>query len=72
MDTSAVAEGEDAIPQEGDTSICMNCGQVLTYRADLTLRKMTATEVSELMNHREAWAVIEKAQMFIRRRGRLR
>lgn len=67
---ATVAHGEDQKPDEGDNSVCLNCGQVLKYQADLTLRKATAGEISELMEEKEAWAIIEKAQMFIGRRGR--
>lgn len=62
--------GEEAMPEKGDSSVCINCGQVLIYEADLTLRKPTAAEISDIMDCAEAWAVIEKAQMFIRKRGR--
>lgn len=72
MDASTKVHGEEATPEEGDASVCINCGQVLTYQADLTLRKATADEIRGLMENAEAWAVIEKAQRFIQRRGRFR
>lgn len=67
---ATIAQGEDQAPQKGDNSVCLNCGQVLTYTDGTLLRKATAEEIRELMKEPEAWAVIEKAQMFIRRRGR--
>lgn len=70
LDAATIARGADHIPELGDYSICINCGQVLIYRADLTLRQATAPEISELMECSEAWATIEKAQMFIRQRGK--
>ncbi len=70
LDAAHVAHGEDAMPSAGDASICLNCGQVLTYEPDLTLRKATAVEIRSMMEDSEAWATIEKAQNFIRRRGR--
>jgi uncharacterized Zn finger protein len=71
MDTSTKISGEEeAAPEEGDTSVCINCGQVLKYRADQTLRKATSAEVREIMDAPEAWALIEKVQRFIKQRGR--
>lgn len=70
LDAASVAEGEDRLPCEGDVSVCLNCGQVMKYQADLTLRQITAHEIAEIMEAPESWAVIEKAQMFIRQRGR--
>jgi len=65
-----IAHGVDQKPEPGANSVCLNCGQLLTYQADLTLRKITPLELRELMDQPEAWAKIEKAQMFIRRRGK--
>lgn len=71
LDAATVTHGEDKLPCEGDASICLNCGQVLKYQADLTLRKASAADVRELMQESpDAWATIEKAQRFIERRGR--
>jgi hypothetical protein len=67
---ATIVHGVDQKPEEGDANICLNCGQVLVYAADLTLRPATRSEVRELMEQGEPWAVIEKAQMLIRRRGR--
>ena len=67
---ATIIEGEDQKPEPGDSSVCLNCGQILTYEADLTLRKASIDEVRELMEQPQAWAVIEKAQLLIRQRGR--
>lgn len=68
---ATVAHGDDNAPKAGDMSVCLNCGQVLTYQDDLSLRKSNAAEIRELMTAApEAWATIEKAQLFISRRGR--
>jgi hypothetical protein len=67
---ATIIEGVDQKPEEGDSSVCLNCGQILTYKSDLTLRNASIAEVRELMDEPEVWATIEKAQMFIRRRGR--
>jgi hypothetical protein len=71
IDAATKVHGEEAAPECGDNSVCINCGQVLTYQADLTLRKATAQEISELMDNSEAWATIEKAQVLIRERAKV-
>jgi predicted RNA-binding Zn-ribbon protein involved in translation (DUF1610 family) len=72
LDASTHVQGEEpSLPEAGDASVCMNCGQVLTYESDCRLRKATVRDIGELMSaNPEGWAAIEKAQMFIRQRGR--
>lgn len=67
---ASIIYGEDQKPEAGDFSVCLNCGQILVFDADLTLRKMSADKIRELMTDKEAWDTIEQTQMFIRRRGR--
>lgn len=56
-------------PDEGCLSVCLNCGQLLIYGADLTLRRCSSSEIAELMKDRDVWRTIELAQDFIRKRG---
>jgi hypothetical protein len=35
---------DDITPQQGDVSICLNCGVALIFNADLTLRRPTPEE----------------------------
>jgi uncharacterized protein with PIN domain len=75
LDASTHIEGDEPkkAPKEGDASVCLNCGQVLIYAEDASLHKATVREIGELMSDNpEGWAAIEKAQMFIRQRGRFR
>jgi hypothetical protein len=74
LDASSHVQGDDPSPPEpGDASVCLNCGQVLTYEEEGRLRKATVRDIGELMSaNPEDWAVIEKAQMFIRQRGRFK
>lgn len=58
-------------PEEGDFSICINCGQFLRFQADLRLRRATAGDIREMMADRRAWRTMEKAQQEIRKRGPL-
>jgi hypothetical protein len=41
------ARGDDPVPREGDFSLCVNCRQVLVFRADQTVRKCTDKEAKE-------------------------
>ena len=66
---ATIAHGEEYLPTEGDASICLNCGQLLIYKSDLTLRRPRVEELRELIRDAAAWATIEKAQMFIWERG---
>lgn len=71
LDSAMLLHGIEQKPMEGDAAVCLNCSQLLTYQADLSLRKATASEIRELMGDSEAWSTIEKSQMFIRQRGRI-
>jgi hypothetical protein len=72
LDGSTHVHGDKAsLPEPGDYSVCLNCGQVLVYEDDCRLRKATVRDIGALMSEApDSWAVIEKAQFFIRRRGR--
>ncbi len=47
LNAATAAEGE-ARPEEGDLSCCLYCRSFLVFTADLTLRKATEKEISEL------------------------
>lgn len=71
MESSTNVQGEATPPEAGDYSVCINCGQVLVYEDECRMRKVTVRELGVLMTENpEGWAAIEKAQMFIRQRGR--
>jgi hypothetical protein len=71
LDASGRFGEDEGSPEKGDASVCLNCGQLLIYDADLRLQKATVRDIGELMAETpEAWATIEKAQMVIRQRGR--
>lgn len=42
MDRASPAFEEEAVPQEGDLSICIKCGQLLVFNTDLTFRALSA------------------------------
>lgn len=64
---------EPGAPEKGCASVCLNCGQLLIYDADLRLQKATVRDIGDLMTENpKAWAMIEQAQILIRQRGRFR
>jgi NMD protein affecting ribosome stability and mRNA decay len=71
LTAATIAHGDEALPEKGDASVCLNCGQLLIYESDLTLRRARVEELRELMQDADAWATIEKAQIIIRERGPL-
>lgn len=70
MDEADAVHGSGP-PDEGDFSVCLNCGQLLTFTAELALRVPTREEVGVIMTNDAAWEVIERAQGIIKRRGPL-
>ncbi len=70
MDTASPAGGGGAIPEEGDFTMCINCGATLRFNADLTLRSATLADIETL--DPEAAMQLGKARGFIEKRGRIR
>jgi RNase P subunit RPR2 len=67
MDRAAGLTGLE-IPEEGCSGICFNCGEILVFNKDLSLRLPTAEELDEASK-------IEKlvmAQKWIKARGYLK
>jgi hypothetical protein len=44
LDGAAHSGRGSHVPTEGDLSVCLNCGNVMVYRADKTLRSMAEAE----------------------------
>jgi hypothetical protein len=63
---AAFAIGSDARPRPNDLSVCIQCGEILCFNADLTLRRSTVQERSELPPQALT------AVAFIAMRGRLK
>jgi hypothetical protein len=63
MDSATcVSKGQrDAIPSVGDMTVCMRCGQILTYTETLGLRKLTDDERKELESDPETKSLTEEA-----------
>jgi hypothetical protein len=47
-------------PEASDVSMCLSCGAVLEFRADTTLREMTAPEIAALPRYMRA--IMRKAE----------
>jgi len=45
---SASAVGRDATPKEGDATLCIGCGHLMVFGADLMLRELTEDEHLEM------------------------
>jgi len=48
LSAAAGMPGEIAKPTEGSVSICVTCGHVMLFRADLKLRDLTPEELAEV------------------------
>jgi hypothetical protein len=71
MDSAECIHG-DGKPKSGDASICLNCGELLIFKPDLSLRRTTWLERSAMEQSPKQWQKIRKAQQLIAQRGRIR
>jgi hypothetical protein len=71
MHLAANADGQEGPPVPGDATLCWNCGQLLLFADDLTLRLANAAEIREYMANETAWRTIEKLRREIETRGQL-
>ncbi len=46
------------IPEEGNVSMCIECGQLLMFRSDLTLRLPTESEALDLSSDENVIALV--------------
>jgi hypothetical protein len=46
---TAGPDNPDAVPQEGDITVCIQCGGLLVFKDDLKVRPPTAEEQAEIM-----------------------
>ena len=51
FDSATALENPDAKPKPGDLSICLNCGEWLTFADDLTVRLLESKEFQALPHH---------------------
>jgi hypothetical protein len=61
---TALADGEE--PGSGAISICLNCGELGRFEDDMSIRKLTDTELYELQRQ-DSWGPVEQLV-----RGRIR
>lgn len=50
----------DRGPQEGDVSICIECGQLLIIQADLTMRLPTQEEIDNAVDDPKIYDLVEQ------------
>lgn len=51
---------EDKMPLPGDISICIKCGNIGKYDADMGIVELTPEEMLDIKNDKESWAEISK------------
>jgi hypothetical protein len=73
LDAATPAVGPSRKPRPGDLSVCLNCANLLTFKADLLVRTLTLDEL-ERIDPRTALLLLEaRARVFLlqelRRKG---
>lgn len=61
LDAATQTEPGAHVPVEGDLSVCLNCSEWLTFRADQTVRRITRAEVEQRYGRRGV-AALERIQ----------
>lgn len=51
------AEALDSRPSAGDATVCLGCGHIMIYAADLSLRDPTEEEMAEIAGDRRILAI---------------
>lgn len=67
---AATATGRGTRPREGDASMCLSCGHMMIFNADLTMRNPTDEETA-LLNASESiqWMQAQRRAIMARRRS---
>jgi hypothetical protein len=66
----AASNEHGATPSEGDVSMCVNCGEITMFNADLSQRIPTEEEMAAIRSD-PTWTKIELMQVIVKRRGRI-
>lgn len=64
LDAATGATDDKAVPRGGDVTLCIKCGEILTFTKDLKVRFPTKKEKLKFTSN----PVVIKAQIFIRGR----
>lgn len=67
LDCATRLRGADA-PVPGDVTICLNCGHIMVFADDMTLRNPTDAEIVAIAGNREVVAV-QKVRVAIMPQG---
>lgn len=70
MDACSSVGGEEVAPRMGDISVCLNCGELLTFTEDLYLVKADPLLLKDL--DPESEEALVKVVSMIRKRGPLK
>ena len=60
--TGPISDPDGQGPDPGSITVCVGCGAILIYRADMRLRFLTPAEMARLHADAEAWTTIERIQ----------
>lgn len=63
---SAASAGKKGYPTPGDLTMCLNCGAVMIFADDLTVRAMTHQETDELLADTETLNQLKGAAAIIK------
>lgn len=63
MASSVTSDGEEASPSEGDITLCIECGQLCRFDADLKMVKPTAEQMIIYLTSPEVRALLRVWRM---------
>lgn len=69
INTTSPLKGDDATPSEGDITLCLSCGEVLTFDAGLKIVLADPAMLGDLDD--KSQDLLTRAVKFIKRRGPL-
>lgn len=54
---AATSVGEDAGPEPGNITVCIECGHIMAYDTEMKLRELTTSEILEVAGDERILAV---------------
>lgn len=72
QDACTVVNEENSRPNPGDCSICLECGHLMVFAADLTLRNPTDAEMHEMAGDKRIIDMQRLRGLVVRKKGAAR
>jgi hypothetical protein len=66
----AASYPKDAVPKDGDVSLCMYCGHLAMFASDLSLREVTSEELAVICKDEEIMHLLRLRQKYLGDVGR--